>query len=438
MTKPRPLKLVPNSAQIAKAFEGDQFNRTNVAKNLDRIIARLRNTSGVLLIDGRWGEGKTWFARHWHKYLGTNHKTAYIDAFAHDYIDDPFLLIAGEISKIIQSEDPASAPDFLEKGVAVLKKIGPGTTKLIVNVVGLAAGGIPNTGELIDGAIEKVADQLSDAAEKEVEKKLKSFGNETSEISNFKAQLTKFTQAQTQPVIIIIDELDRCKPTFAVKLLERIKHFFDVPNLIFVLFTNREQLEMSINGVYGQIDAGAYLHKFVDLSLSLPKDVGQGIPKKHIQKYVIHLLQAFDLGSPASIPARFEEPVSFWASVFDFTLRDVERLFTLMVLDDNGEWLHLKAYLGALKIKHDKVFKGLLIKNPAAHRDAQNLLNGFRGVMTKDTDERDNWAALLLFHGAAVQNFKDLSQESITAVRRFGSLDTFTYVCHQVDLLDDN
>jgi hypothetical protein len=67
------------------------------------------------------------------------------------------------------------------------------------------------------------------------------------------------------PIIILIDELDRCRPTYAIKLLEEIKHLFDVPGLVFVLAMNVEQLGHSVCGAYGSgFDGRAYLRRFID------------------------------------------------------------------------------------------------------------------------------------------------------------------------------
>jgi len=76
--------------------------------------------------------------------------------------------------------------------------------------------------------------------------------------------------AETKPIVIFIDELDRCRPDFAVNMLENIKHVFDVEGVQFVLVTNSEQLRSSINHCYGNgLDAQRYLDKFVQFSLSL-------------------------------------------------------------------------------------------------------------------------------------------------------------------------
>ena len=72
------------------------------------------------------------------------------------------------------------------------------------------------------------------------------------------------------PLVFIIDELDRCRPTFAIELLERVKHIFDVPNVVFVLGINRDELSKSVQSIYGHIDADIYLRRFFDMEFMLP------------------------------------------------------------------------------------------------------------------------------------------------------------------------
>ena len=71
------------------------------------------------------------------------------------------------------------------------------------------------------------------------------------------------------PLVFIIDELDRCRPTFAIELLERVKHIFDVPNMVFVFGINRDELCSSLQSVYGEIDADVYLRRFFDMEFTL-------------------------------------------------------------------------------------------------------------------------------------------------------------------------
>ena len=71
-------------------------------------------------------------------------------------------------------------------------------------------------------------------------------------------------------LVFVVDELDRCNPSYAIKLLERSKHILNVPYLAVVLGIDKTQLSHSIRAVYGDIDAENYLHRFIDVDFSLP------------------------------------------------------------------------------------------------------------------------------------------------------------------------
>lgn len=69
----------------------------------------------------------------------------------------------------------------------------------------------------------------------------------------------------------MIDELDRCRPSYAVELLEIAKHIFAADRIVFVLAINRDQLAHAVKALYGiEFDAEAYLRRFFDLDFHLP------------------------------------------------------------------------------------------------------------------------------------------------------------------------
>ncbi len=74
-----------------------------------------------------------------------------------------------------------------------------------------------------------------------------------------------------EKLVVFIDELDRCKPTFAVEMLESIKHYFDDDRFIFVMSINKSQLIHTISRYYGDgFDSNLYLNKFYDMNIQLP------------------------------------------------------------------------------------------------------------------------------------------------------------------------
>jgi hypothetical protein len=69
---------------------------------------------------------------------------------------------------------------------------------------------------------------------------------------------------------VFIDELDRCRPTYAIELLETVKHLFEIKGIVFVIATNTDQLQHSIKVVYGQgFDANRYLYRFFQRTYTL-------------------------------------------------------------------------------------------------------------------------------------------------------------------------
>lgn len=87
----------------------------------------------------------------------------------------------------------------------------------------------------------------------------------------FSKELSKLAP-ESGKLIIFVDELDRCKPTYAVKLLERIKHYFTNPNVTFIFSVDLDQLQHTIKRYYGEQFAGyQYLDRFFDLVINLPE-----------------------------------------------------------------------------------------------------------------------------------------------------------------------
>ena len=106
MTTEKPTLCAPRMAfDENKPFDGDLFNRKELADQLTGYIERLRDGT-VIAIDAPWGEGKSWFGRNWAADLKNQGlRVIYLDAFQQDYVEDPFLLIASEINELIGSDN---------------------------------------------------------------------------------------------------------------------------------------------------------------------------------------------------------------------------------------------------------------------------------------------------------------------------------------------
>lgn len=270
-----------------QAWEGDLWERKRLGEQLTRYVDRLQ-CGAVLALDARWGEGKTWFVRHWKRHLETTesaHNVIYLDAFAHDYLDDPFLTIAAEISHALKDADEiadADIQDFNSKTASVLISLAA-VMPLIAAKAGLHWVGLGGAGEALQEVYKEGKDVYDTASEEiahkvkeQIEKKIENHHIEKQTIQDFKQELAQLANKLDKPLVFIIDELDRCRPDFAIRLIERIKHFFDIKNIVFVLVVNKPQLLQSVKSFYGYDSDlnGDYFEKFIDYTIEFPK-IGQ-------------------------------------------------------------------------------------------------------------------------------------------------------------------
>ncbi len=267
-------------------FESDWnvFNRKDLADQLLKIINTIPGER-VILLDAPWGEGKTVFAKMCQKhYTVAGHKTIYYDVFAHDYYEQPLLPLIAKIYELIdkgkeENEAKEKAKEALHS-IAKMLTLSPAVSTpklfLIIKEFILAIKKSKSTKPLMK--------DLANIAKfpNTVNALFKEINESENNLNKLKEYLTALPnniedKYKNKPIIFIIDELDRCKPTYAIKILEIIKHLFSTPNIVFILVANSEQLCQSIKHEYGNdIDVYNYLHKFIHLRITLPKQKEHG------------------------------------------------------------------------------------------------------------------------------------------------------------------
>ena len=246
--------------------ERDEFKRKSIA---EKVILLLQADIDIspMVIDGSWGTGKTEFC---HKLINLmhgneSHHLIYIDAFKADHADEPLMTVLAEVIKVLPDND--SKQSFMNKALPAVRYGFKVSAKAVVSHV--LKQDFVDVADDFDKAIQKTADKAIDAT---VESVLK---DHIKADKNLKALQTALAEiAATKPIILFVDELDRCRPNFAVDMLETIKHTFDVEGVSFVLITNTQQLKASVNHCYGHaVDAQRYLDKFVKFTVALPETV---------------------------------------------------------------------------------------------------------------------------------------------------------------------
>jgi GTPase SAR1 family protein len=268
LIRPPELEVSPENP-----FKHDALKRKALEPMLSEFITQ---TSGpfVLALDSPWGTGKTTFIRMWKEELQIKgYITLYFNAWETDFVDDPLVALIGELAEKIEglsktSKKESKLQQALNKtrtiAVSILKRSVPTAVRLLTyNFVNL------------DSQSER---ELANLAGQFVEERIQSYEASKSEIKEFKNSLEEMVKEISKegegklPIVFFVDELDRCRPSYAVELLERVKHLFEVEGIVFVLGIDRQQLSHSVRAIYGsQFNAEGYLRRFIDIDYQLPE-----------------------------------------------------------------------------------------------------------------------------------------------------------------------
>lgn len=268
---------------IWTSIQKNTFDRSKDIKDFIEGLELIQG-SACISLDAKWGDGKTFFVRQieevlkyvrlnqWkdeknpvekspsYEYLKNNeivksieltksYLPIYYNAWMYDDYSDPLMSLLLVMTKICKGvyNTKINSEKISEKLLGAL------------SVFPIALKGI-NPAAVGEKLICKSTDILSFVqTEEEIRERVKDIFND-------------IIVERTQKLIIFIDELDRCRPSFAIEMLERIKHYFDDERVIFVVSLNKEQLLHTIANYYGRgFNATAYLNKFFDVNLNLPE-----------------------------------------------------------------------------------------------------------------------------------------------------------------------
>ena len=260
--------ILPKESNLALSIKNDTTGRNSNLYNLLRLL-NFQQDSLSIAINGSWGTGKTFFIKQCQLMLDnafsceddeilqaieklcpgeeslanirkTHFRTAYYDAWEHDSEEDP---IASLIRCLATTDWSTNVKESLIKAADIGSSILQATTNIDLK-----------------GLVKTLKDNSSDLITPDNLEQIK---------KRFNATLAELAPDQGK-LTIFVDELDRCKPTYAVKLLERIKHYFNNPNVTFIFAVDLSQLQYTINQYYGlQFNGYQYLDRFFDLVISL-------------------------------------------------------------------------------------------------------------------------------------------------------------------------
>lgn len=270
--------------------------------------------SFIMAINSQWGSGKTTFIN---EFIG-NYKDSdkYIiikyDAWSNDFWDNAFEpliynLLNDEHFKIIQLEN-----NIKEKFIAAIKSLSLGIGKFYLGRI----VGQENADE-ISRCVQKISPTVKDLLVSELEPVFKRYSDFKKNLEVFKQIMGELQKQIRKKIIIIIDELDRCKPDFAIKTLEFVKHIFDIENYVYIFSIDKEQLSESTKVIYGNgINAEGYLNRFFDYTSLLP------VP--NINDFIDQKLEECGVGDV------YKEQVITLLTSKNRTFRDLEYFFVAL------------------------------------------------------------------------------------------------------------
>lgn len=310
----------------------DEFKRKVIA---EKTISLLRGDVGIspMIIDGSWGTGKTEFCRKLINLMGEDdtHHLIYVDAFKADHAGEPLMTVLAEVIKVLPNEKTKET--FIKKVLPVAR----------FSLKTLAKAGVSHvlrrdTDEVVsafDEEMKKAAGLIADAS---VHSMLKDHVEADKNLAALQKALKEI--ATKKPIVLFIDELDRCRPDFAINMLEIIKHAFDVDGVQFVLITNTEQLKRSISHCYGLTAGGAqrYLDKFIKFKFQLISKL-DSLPSTKVSASFKHfgnlLLAQESIPKNSFQPKPISDFLEHLIARHELSLREVETLVLYMsVLQD--------------------------------------------------------------------------------------------------------
>ncbi len=328
------LKKVPELEVDPKSpWKDDSLSREEYANRLTELISSLSQPY-VMGIDAPYGGGKTYFIKRWQASIQNNDKdeyqTVYFNAWQTDFSNDPLTAFISSLQSQLREEIVGG--EVVDSLKEIVKIAGPAILKHAAHhFLGEDA-----TNALLEGGSKEAIDITHKIATKQFEDQKKA----VNAIEEFEKELKKLIsnlpsskKKHSGPrLIVFVDELDRCRPNYATEILERIKHFFSVPGILFIISADREHLGNSFSAIYGaKLNQNRYLARFVDNWFKLPDPPYINFVESLVERFA--LVEDGFLTDDDQIYTSKDIFVNFWgacAQHFDYELRDQEQLFSLL------------------------------------------------------------------------------------------------------------
>lgn len=393
-------------------WKDDHMGRRPFADGLKRFILAQKGPVTIAL-NGSWGRGKTFLLQRLVEDLKQDFQSdaqyaapvaVYHNSWECDYIDNPLLPIITLIAESLSSDTKVLSKKQIENLLFEAAKFG---ISIADSFLGGRIATFIKAGKDVVRKIEDVVDTISHEDEEFAKEFLDELTSKTKATETLKELLGKCAEnvkAKTNaPLVIVIDELDRCRPSYAVETLERIKHCFCVPNIVFVLGIDYKQLSAAIKGAYGYEDMDNYLRRFINLTIPLPlpspDEFVRTLVHEHkidsaVNRGVCHIATPADESFKSRFAWSVVEMLCILITHADLTPREIEDVVCrylmvgLSVDYPNFTDYFLLATLAILQVKNPDLFIRYSTGNLKDCNEVKNYFDNYRHppIDNKDPD----------------------------------------------------
>jgi hypothetical protein len=347
----------------------DLLDRKDTIENLSNLIISTKE-SLVMSINADWGAGKTTFVKLWQKHLMTQGvNSIYFSAWEDDFSKEPLISILGEINSYINQHFGKKDKDTTDKLDAV-KNIGG---KILKRGIPAALKGLTGGVLDFDKGIEDAIGAMTEQTAKEL---IERYSQEKEITQKFKEAIKTLLEKidKEKPFVVFIDELDRCRPLYAIELLERVKHIFGIEGLVFVLSIDKKQLAESIKSQYGNIDTNNYLRRFIDLEFTLQNPSVDKFCEALYRKYeFIAKLKNKHVTKQSGTDINELAMLKYLVKSLHLSLREIEHVFIQIdiffkTMEDSFPEAYFRVFVffATLKIKNSQLYFDFISKKLSA------------------------------------------------------------------------
>ena len=387
--------------------QDDKLELTKFADDLQRYLEvdhHFVTGSLVVGLDAPFGSGKSSFLSMWANLLREKHETdptsplpILINAWEDDFCGEPLLSLVASFSKALEDEEGTSA--------TIGKRIRKAARQVFWFGVGLANSIVRAKTGADPVAAGKLAQEKTEDQSTEPNADLFSlFHCRQDALRSLKQELASAIESESVNMFVIVDELDRCRPDYAITFLETLKHIFDIHGLIVVLAIDRGQIENSARALFGQgLNADEYLRKFISRSFKLPT-----LRESQVENFLPSLLEKFaalEQVRRTSIRDQIQEQrLARLITALGLKMRQIEELFRVVghVFSNSEDTdrelgtatIHAVLFLYAVKLWDSQMYQ----KITHAGMEIQELCKWLVGLELSNTD-REFWGTLCYVGG---------------------------------------